>query len=119
VALLEHARETGFYLARVSLQAPGVPIAVNVDTAESNVSCLTAAESMSSFEGTDITVAQSEADLLDAVEQSRAGRSFWFFLLLAGLGLLVIESLLANRMHKRPAASANPSKPAAAQTENA
>ncbi|MDP6357752.1 MAG: hypothetical protein QF473_21720, partial [Planctomycetota bacterium] len=98
VALLEHAREAGFYLARVGLQAPGMPIAVNVDTAESNVSCLPAAEIMSTFEGTDILVAHSDADLLDAAEQSRTGRSFWLSFLLAGLGLLVIESLFVSQL---------------------
>jgi len=98
VALLDHARETGFYLARVSVQAPGMPVAVNVDTKESNVKCLTAAETMRSFEDTGITVAQSEAELLDAVEQTRTGRSFWLFCMLAGLAILVVESLLADRM---------------------
>jgi hypothetical protein len=100
VALLEHAREVGFYLARVSLQAPGMPIAVNVDTAESNVSCLSAAETTRCFEGTGISVAQSEGDLRDIVEGSRTGRSFWLIFLLGGLGLLVIESLLANIVQK-------------------
>ena len=100
VALLDHARETGFYLARVSVQAPGMPVAVNVDTRESNVKCLTAAETTRRFEGTDITVVNSEADLLDAVEQTRTGRSFWLICMLSGLGLLVIESLLADRMFK-------------------
>jgi hypothetical protein len=102
VAMLEHAREDGFYLARVSLQAPGMPVAVNVDTAESDVACLSAAETERSFAETGITVAQSDADLLDAVDQARPGRSFWILFLLAGLGMLVIESLLANFMHKRP-----------------
>ncbi|MDA1142599.1 MAG: BatA domain-containing protein [Planctomycetota bacterium] len=100
VALLDHAREAGFYLARVSLQAPGMPIAVNVDTRESNVSCLSAAETMSGFEGTDITVAHSDADLLDAAERSRTGRSFWLSFMLAGLGLLVIESLFVSQLGK-------------------
>jgi hypothetical protein len=116
VALLEHAREAGFYLARVSLQAPGVPIAVNVDPAESEVACLSAAETTRSFEGTGIAVAQSEADLLDAVNESRTGRSLWLSFLLAGLGLLVIESLLANLMHKRPGGRARQSSPTTAQT---
>jgi uncharacterized membrane protein len=100
VALLEHSREAGFYLARVSLQAPGTPIAVNVDTAESNVRCLSAAETTRIFEGIGIAVAHSEGDLLDAVEGARTGRSFWLVFLLAGLGLLLIESLLANFMRK-------------------
>jgi len=117
VALLDHARETGFYLARVSIQAPGMPVAVNVDTRESNVKCLTAAETMRSFEDTGITVAQSEADLLDAVEQTRTGRSFWLFCMLTGLGLLVIESLLADRLFKR-SVSTNETTPASAHSEN-
>lgn len=119
VAMLEHARESGFYLARVSLQAPSMPVAVNVDISESDVGCLSPAEAARVFDGTDIAVAQSEADLLDVVEEMRAGRSFWFFLLLAGLGLLVLESLLANWMTKRPAAGAKQTPPAAATTESA
>ena len=105
VALLDHAREAGFYLARVSVQAPGMPVAVNVETKESNVKCLTAAETMRSFEDTGISVALSEAELLDAVEQTRTGRSFWLFCMLTGLGLLVIESLLADRLFKRAAST--------------
>ncbi len=119
VALLDNARESGFYLARVSLQAPGMPVAVNADTAESDVGSQSAAEVTRQFEGTDIVVAQSEADLLDAVGQSRTGRSFWFLLLLSVLGLLVIESLLAGRKPKRSAAKLNSTPPVAANTENA
>jgi hypothetical protein len=98
VALIDHARKDGFYLARVSLQAPGLPVAVNVDTAESDVACLSPAEAAGSFADSGITVAQTDDDLLAAVGQARAGRSFWMLFLSAGLGLLVIESLLAKRM---------------------
>ena len=98
VALVEHAREDGFYLARVSLQAPGMPVAVNVDTAESDVASLSPAEAAQSFADSGITVARTDDDLQAAVGQARAGRSFWVLFLLAGLGLLVIESLLAKRM---------------------
>jgi len=117
VALLDHARETGFYLARVSVQAPGMPVAVNVDTKESNVKCLSAAETVRGFEDMGITVAQSEAELLDAVEQTRTVRSFWLFCMLAGLGLLVIESLLADRLVKHPS-RANETSPASSHSEN-
>ena len=119
VALLDHASESGFYLARVSLQAPGMSIAVNVDTAESDVRSQSVAEVTRRFEGTDIVVAQSEVDLLDAVGQSRTGRSFWFLLLLSVLGLLVIESLLADRKPKRSTAKSNSTSPVAVNTENA
>jgi len=116
VALLDHAGESGFYLARVSLQAPGMPVAVNVDTAESDVRSQSMAEVAHRFEESDIVVAQSEADLLDAVGQSRTGRSFWFLLLLSVLGLLVIESLIVGRKPKRSAAKSNSTPPTAANT---
>ena len=116
---MDNARESGFYLARVSLQTPGMPVAVNADTGESDVGSQSAAEVTRRFEGTDIVVAQSEADLLDAVAQSRTGRSFWFLLLLSALGLLVIESLLAGRKSKGSAAKSNSTPPVAANTENA
>ena len=119
VALLDNAGESGFYLARVSLQAPGIPVAVNADTEESDVGSQTAAEVVRRFEGTNIVVAQSETDLLDAVEQSRSGRSFWFLLLLSVLGLLVIESLLAGIIPKWSAAKSNSTPPVAANPENA
>lgn len=118
VAMLEHARESGFYLARGSLQAPGLPIAVNVDISESDVSCLSAAETARTFDGSGIIVAESEEDLLDAVEESRAGRSFWFHLLLVGLGLLVLESLLAKWMFERSAADKKETTPSAANPES-
>jgi len=101
VALLEHAREAGFYMARVSVQAPGMPVAVNVDTRESNVKCLPASETVSSFEGTGITVAHSDTDLLGVIEQTRTGRSFWPLFMIAALVALVIEGLFADRLCKR------------------
>jgi hypothetical protein len=98
VALIDHARKDGFYFARVSLQAPGMPVAVNVDTAESDVACLSPSAAAGSFADSGITVAQTDDDLMAAVGQARAGLSFWMLFLSAGLGLLVIESLLAKRM---------------------
>jgi len=117
MALLEHAGQPGFYMARVSVQAPGMPVAVNVDTSESNVECLSASETVRSFEGTGITVANSDPDLLSAIEQARTGRSFWPIFMLAGLLLLVVESLLADRMLKSPAA-ANKRGPTSPHTED-
>jgi hypothetical protein len=102
VALLEHAGEAGFYRARVSVQAPGIPVAVNVDTTESDVSCMGSSELAGTFEGSDIKVARSETDLLDAIAATRTGRSHWRILMLAGLLMLVAEGLLADRMVRRP-----------------
>ncbi|MDP6546068.1 MAG: BatA domain-containing protein [Phycisphaerae bacterium] len=117
MALLEHARESGFYLARVSVQAPGMPVAVNVDTRESNVKCLSASETVSSFEGTGIMVAHSDPDLLSAIEQTRTGRSFWPVFMIAGLMLLVVESLLADRLLKSPSPTDKPA-PTSPHTED-
>ena len=103
VALLDRADEAGFYLARVSVQAPSMPIAVNVDTAESDVSCLPADDLAIQFRDTDIRVARSEAELLDSIQQARTGLSFWRSLMIAGLVIFVLESLLAHRTsHRAP-----------------
>ena len=101
MALLENAREAGFYVARVSVQAPGMPIAVNVDTRESDVACLSESELSTSLEGTGVTVAATETDLLSAIEATRTGRSSWRFFMLAGLVVLLIECLFADRLLKK------------------
>ena len=98
VALLEHAREAGFYVARVSVQAPGMPIAVNVDTRESDVTCLPESELRTRLEGTGTTVAATEAELLSAMEATRTGRSSWRFFMFAGLVFLLLECLFADRL---------------------
>lgn len=103
VALLDRADEAGFYLARVSVQAPGMPIAVNVDTTESDVSCLSADELAEKFRDTGIMIARSDDELLGSIQQARAGLSFWHTLLIAGLVILVLESLLAHHAsHRAP-----------------
>jgi len=107
VALLENAREAGFYEARVSVQAPGIPVAVNVDPSESNVTSLTTAELDKNLQGTKVTVATSEADLAAAIETSRTGRSSWRQFMIAGLILLLVESLLADRLRGRKPTSEN------------
>ena len=118
VAMLDHAQEAGFYLARVSVQAPGMPVAVNVDTRESNVKCLSASEAASHFERIGIAVANSDVALLDDIERTRTGRSFWPLFLIAGLVLLLAESLFADRLLKSPS-PASESAPISAHTEDA
>jgi len=107
VALLGNAREAGFYLARVSLQAEGMPIAVNVDTRESTVKCMPAEEAARTLDGTGVRLVRSEADLLAGVEETRTSRSLWRFFLLAGLAFLVIEGLFSEWMYRRAASTGN------------
>jgi hypothetical protein len=116
-AVLDRALETGFYLARVSVQAPGMPIAVNPDTAESDVRCLPASALAENFRESGILVAGTDEELLDAIGQTRPGMSYWRFFLAAGLVLLLIESLLAERMLRKPATTAKEPKPGMAQKE--
>ena len=98
VAMLKDAQDAGFYEARVSVQAPGMPIAVNVDDRESDVACLPESELTTAFEDTDITIAATESELRSAIEATRTGRSPWRFFMFAGLAALLIECLFADRL---------------------
>jgi len=104
VAVLKTAREAGFYLARVSLQAEGLPVAVNVDTRESTVKSLSIRDASRRVEGTGVRIIGSDSDLLASVEETRTTRSLWVVLMLAGLALLVVESLFAEWLFKRGSA---------------
>jgi hypothetical protein len=101
VAMMENSREAGFYEARVSVQAPGMPVAVNVDPSESDVASLTAPELNANLKGTGVTVTASEAELAAAIETNRTERSFWRNFMIAGLIFLLLESLFAERLRKR------------------
>ena len=107
VALLEQAGEAGFYTARVSIQAPGMPVAVNVDPRESDITSLTPADLQANLTGLDITVATSPDELAAVIATTRTGRSSWRSFMIAALLLLLAESLLADRMgHKKRTAHA-------------
>jgi len=95
VALLGNTREAGFYLARVNLQAESKPIAVNVDTRESLVKCLSVSDAAKALEGSGLRLVRSEAELLASVEETRTSRALSHLLLWMGLAFLVIESLFA------------------------
>lgn len=101
VALLENAPEAGYYTARVSVQAAGLPIAVNVDPRESQIASLAEAELRTNLEGLGLQVAASGDELAAAIETSRTGRSAWRTFMIAALVFLLIECLLADRMMSR------------------
>ncbi len=101
VALLENAPEAGYYTARVSVQAAGLPIAVNVDPRESQIASLAEAELRTNLEGLGLQVAASGDELAAAIETSRTGRSAWRTFMIAALIFLLIECLLADRMMSR------------------
>lgn len=113
VALLESAPEDGYYTARVSVQAAGVPIAVNVDPSESNVASLPEAELTENLEALGLNLVYGDAALASAIESSRTGRSAWRLLMIAALIFLLIECLLADRMMVR-----NTHKPSSSGTND-
>lgn len=113
VAMLENSGEAGFYVARVSVQAPGMPIAVNVDSGESDVTSLSASDLSKNLEGTDLTVVSSETELVAAINSSRTGRSSWRFFMIAGFIFLLLECLLADRLRKKKASRSSQSAPVA------
>ena len=101
MALLERSSEVGFYLARVSVQSPGMPIAVNVDAVESNVACLSQAELEQRLSGTGVTISASPSELAADINQARTARSAWRYFMMAGLSLLMMEALYADFMMRR------------------
>ncbi len=101
VALLEKAPEAGYYTARVSVQSPGLPVAVNVDPRESDVACLPVAELRANLESLGLDVAASDAELAAAIESTRTGRSAWRVFMIAALAFLVFEALFADHLLNR------------------
>ena len=99
-ALLGHAKEVGYYMARGSLQSPAVPIAVNVDTRESDVTCLSVDEQRRAFEETGVQLVQPDEPLTERIEEARSITSFWRLCAMACIGIILMESLLACRMPK-------------------
>jgi hypothetical protein len=101
VAMLDNAREAGFYQARVNPQAPGTPIAVNVDTRESAVKGLSSDAATQILAGTNVRVARSDDRLLEAIAEGRTVRSLWPLLMMAGILLVVGEGLFAGFLTRR------------------
>ena len=88
LALLEQSREAGFYTARVGVQAEGMPIAVNVDTRESNVASVDSAQLIDQLADTNVEVAANSDELTAGISAARTGRSSWRFLHACSVGLV-------------------------------
>jgi hypothetical protein len=101
VALLENAYEDGYYTARVSVQSAGIPIAVNVDTHESDIRCLPQSELRTTLESLGLKMVTNNEELSATIDSTRTGRSAWRIFMIAALAFLLFESLLADRMLAR------------------
>jgi hypothetical protein len=100
-ALLGHAKEVGYYKARGSLQSAPVPIAVNVDTRESNVTSLSVDEQQRVFANTGVRLVQPDEPLEELLEESRSITSFWYLCVMICVVIMLMESVLACRVPKR------------------
>lgn len=101
VAMLNNAREAGFYQARVSPQAPGTPIAVNVDTRESAIKGLSADSITQLLLGTNVRIARSEEGLMELINEGRKVNSLWPLFLIVGMIFLISEGLFAGFLTRR------------------
>ena len=100
----------GFYDVRYAKDA-GLPLAVNVDAAESDVRCLEDRAIDESLRGTKVTIVPRSGDLTAAIRQGRIGREFWWELLLLAIVLLLVEAYLASRFTERIVADPGQARP--------
>jgi uncharacterized membrane protein len=99
-AQLGHAKEVGYYEARASMQSPSVPIAVNVDTRESNVSCIEGPEQEKLFKNSGVQIIKSDEQLTQSIIDSRKITSLWRLCAIICFIIIIMESLLACRLPK-------------------
>ena len=103
MAILDGAREAGFYLTRLSLQAAGMPVAVNVDARESAVKSMSSEDVFQSLKGTGVKIVRSKESLFEVAEETRTSRSLWRVFMMAGLAFFVLEGFFAEWLFGRAA----------------
>lgn len=108
-AVLGHAKEVGYYVARGSLQSPGTPIAVNVDTRESDVACIKQSEQQMVFKDSGIQIIQSDEQLAKSIMESRSITSIWRLCAIVCFIFILIESLIACKLPKGQSPQTKPS----------
>jgi len=93
----------GIYQIRIGKDAPPIPAAVNIDATESDVACLDEAALQTVLSGLPVRLVGENQDVADTIRVARQGRELWRVLLTVGLGVLLLESLLAQRFSRRAA----------------
>jgi hypothetical protein len=93
--------QAGIYEIKTAPDAQPLLAAFNIDTRESAIACLDKPGLSAAFTGLPIRTLTDSEDLPQSIRTLRVGREMWKVLLLLGLGLLVLESLLAHRFSKR------------------
>jgi hypothetical protein len=92
--------QPGFYEVRGrSNQAGTVSLAANVDTAESDMAMLDPQELSAALAGTPGSASPGASDAAAITPEDQERRqNFWWYLLVAGLALLAVETAISNRM---------------------
>ncbi len=105
--------EQGFYTVRLSGArdaARPLTVAVNIDPAETDLTAVDPQEFVAKVtgraDGANAGKEQALADITPADAERRQG--IWWYLLLLGAGVLVLESWLANRLSKGPGIMQSP-----------
>jgi hypothetical protein len=98
--------QPGFYTILPGKDAPSVFAAVNVDPGESDVVSMETEMLARLLGGLPLRVMGEQEGLAETIRTTRQGREFWRVLLIAGLSLLLLESLLAHHFSRRMAAAA-------------
>jgi hypothetical protein len=96
--------EQGIYEIRATGAASGRPeaIAVNLDPAESDMTAIDPRELVAAVTGraTPLTVQPEQAQEMTREEAERR-QSLWWYLLLAGVGLLAAETMISNHLSRK------------------
>jgi len=103
VAGLVELNEQGIYELRTTSASTGRPdsVAVNLDPAESELAPLDPAELVASVTGHAVPTAGASAQTQEMTrEEAERRQSLWWYLLMAGLFLLAVETAIANRLSR-------------------
>ncbi len=97
--------EQGFYSVRLQSASDRKPfaVAVNLDAAESDLSALAPSDFLGSVTGRAAVTATGQSLERPELtpEDIEKKQSIWWFLLVAGIAMLLAESVLANRLSRR------------------
>ncbi len=108
LAELGATEQPGFYEVGYSGATAALPVAVNVDPAESNVHPLADAAVAEALRGLLVNVVRPDEDLKSAIERGRIGREIWWELMLLAFVVLLSEGYLAYWFTRRAAAEETP-----------
>ena len=96
--------EQGIYEVRSTVATAGRPeaIAVNLDPAESDLTAIDPRELVAAVTGHATPIAvQPEQEQEMTREEAERRQSLWWYLLLAGVGLLAAETLISNHLSRK------------------